>query len=540
MTSELRQRRGFGQTSSMATSEATSDTDDGPLRPRKESLTELPVLQANGQPAMERTEIPSPKDGGGRGVVRMDSDMSNRSHPLLKGNQTQAQVAKSEGKKRKIAIRVISSVLMIASFLGILYMGHLYICLLVALVEMLLFRELVKVRYSAYFNTIQDTIPLFRTTQWLWFAVAIFYTYGDFVREIVIQGNPELHSFQQYAHYLPSMSFLLYSGTFVMTIATMQVGHIKFQLNQLCWTIVVLCLTVGQLKYIMHNIFNGLFWFALPILLVVTNDIMAYVSGMTCGRKFIRRKFIRFSPNKTWEGFIGGWIFTMIAAWYISKLLAQFPWMYCPTNKFETAPEPLNCTPDPIFVPSLMTFPSQYFDILPRSLSKMIPNVVEICTLANQTATKAGVVVDSTLKEFDSDLLMPCVSGNKLHVHHHFEFYVTVYPVQMHALVLALFASLVAPFGGFLASAIKRAYRLKDFDSLIPGHGGVMDRMDCQFLMALCTWVHYNTFVKIATISVPKLTYMYNQLNDEEKKTFLQSISVAGGRGKIRLGEYGY
>jgi phosphatidate cytidylyltransferase len=89
-----------------------------------------------------------------------------------------------------------------------------------------------------------------------------------------------------------------------------------------------------------------------------------------------------------------------------------------------------------------------------------------------------------------------------------------------------MFASLVAPFGGFLASAMKRAYGIKDFDSLIPGHGGVMDRMDCQFLMALCTWVHYNTFVKFATISVPRLSYMYSLLSESEKLQFLQSISA--------------
>ena len=66
-----------------------------------------------------------------------------------------------------------------------------------------------------------------------------------------------------------------------------------------------------------------------------------------------------------------------------------------------------------------------------------------------------------------------------------------------------------------------------------------MDRMDCQFLMALCTWVHYNTFVKIATISVPKLTYMYHQLNDEEKKLFLESI-MGKGRPRIRLEDFGF
>jgi predicted CDP-diglyceride synthetase/phosphatidate cytidylyltransferase len=90
---------------------------------------------------------------------------------------------------------------------------------------------------------------------------------------------------------------------------------------------------------------------------------------------------------------------------------------------------------------------------------------------------------------------------------------------------------------GFLASAMKRAYGIKDFDSLIPGHGGVMDRMDCQFLMALCTWVHYNTFVKLATVSVPRLTYLYGMLSDREKVEFLRSIA-AGPKIKIRYEDF--
>jgi CDP-diglyceride synthetase len=53
-------------------------------------------------------------------------------------------------------------------------------------------------------------------------------------------------------------------------------------------------------------------------------------------------------------------------------------------------------------------------------------------------------------------------------------------PYQFHLLVMACFASLVAPFGGFFASGFKRAFNIKDFGSSIPGHGGMTDRMDCQ------------------------------------------------------------
>jgi phosphatidate cytidylyltransferase len=52
--------------------------------------------------------------------------------------------------------------------------------------------------------------------------------------------------------------------------------------------------------------------------------------------------------------------------------------------------------------------------------------------------------------------------------------------VVKHGLFLALYVSLVSPFGGFLASAVKRAHGAKDFGALIPGHGGVVDRFDCQ------------------------------------------------------------
>lgn len=469
------------------------------------------------------------------------------------------QVAKDEQRKSKFLVRAISGIGMISVFGSCIYMGHLYVCGIVALAEFLLFRELVKVRYNAYFAKVQDTIPLFRTTQWTWFSVAIFYTYGDFVTEVV-QSNPDLHYWVPYAQYFNTIAFLLYSATFVLTIATMQVGNIKFQLNQLCWTIVVLCLTVGQMKYIMHNIFNGLFWFTFPFLLVVCNDVMAYFCGVSCGRKFIQKPFIWFSPNKTWEGFIGGGICTMVVAWYLSRFLAQFSWMTCPVNDFELFPNALDCAnPDEdkhdygnnnvhhIFVEAQSVFPDQLFEIFPQSLVKMIPGIVEICSIkqnaANSAIGAAAAAAAASLTDGDeffhsssspSSSVVPlfarCISGEDSHVFHHFELVVNnVYPIQIHALWLGFFASVVAPFGGFLASAIKRAYGIKDFDSLIPGHGGVTDRLDCQFLMALCTWVHYNTFCRLTTISVPKLVYHYNMMSSLEKQRFLEAIVPGGG-----------
>ena len=54
---------------------------------------------------------------------------------------------------------------------------------------------------------------------------------------------------------------------------------------------------------------------------------------------------------------------------------------------------------------------------------------------------------------------------------------VTFYPFFLHTFFLSLFASIIGPFGGFFASGFKRAFKIKDFGDIIPGHGGIMDRL---------------------------------------------------------------
>ena len=81
----------------------------------------------------------------------------------------------------------------------------------------------------------------------------------------------------------------------------------------------------------------------------------------------------------------------------------------------------------------------------------------------------------------------------------------TLLPIQLHALALGLFASVVAPFGGFFASGIKRAYGLNDFAALIPGHGGVFDRVDCQLIMGLAMQIYHSTFIGTGAISLARV-----------------------------------
>ncbi|PKN70631.1 MAG: hypothetical protein CVU54_04530 [Deltaproteobacteria bacterium HGW-Deltaproteobacteria-12] len=55
--------------------------------------------------------------------------------------------------------------------------------------------------------------------------------------------------------------------------------------------------------------------------------------------------------------------------------------------------------------------------------------------------------------------------------------------------VLAFTGSIIGQLGDLSESAIKRNYGLKDASSLLPGHGGLMDRLDC--LLFLAPYVYY-------------------------------------------------
>lgn len=52
---------------------------------------------------------------------------------------------------------------------------------------------------------------------------------------------------------------------------------------------------------------------------------------------------------------------------------------------------------------------------------------------------------------------------------------------------------------------------LQDFGDVIPGHGGIMDRFDCQYLMATFVNVYITSFIR--TASPQKLLQQVKYLN---------------------------
>lgn len=326
-------------------------------------------------------------------------------------------------------------------------------------------------------------LPRARSLSWYFFTVANYFLYGEsliyYFKHIVFVDS----YFIPFARHHRFLSFLLYIIGFVGFVSGLRRENLKHQFGLFGWVHMSLLLIVFSSHFLVNNILEGLVWFFVPASLVICNDVFAYVCGMIWGRT----PLISLSPKKTVEGFVGAFVITEVFAVGWATYFQRFNYMICPAvslgmNAFQS----IECRPNPVFDWHSLPVPDALLALLPDAVA----------------STLAGTSIPYTY-------------------------------FQLHSLVMAAFASLVAPFGGFFASGFKRAFNIKDFGDSIPGHGGLTDRFDCQFLMGLFSYVYYSSLIRENAVTVGSVLQMVvAHLGEEEQVEAYREIGrFLAGRG---------
>lgn len=363
---------------------------------------------------------------------------------------------------RNCLVRFIFTIVMVTLFSWIIKLGPSWLMALVFVLQFWCFHEIITIGLSAY--RLYD-LPWFRALSWYFLLCSNYFFFGENLIDFwaILLQKDEFLQFLVTHHRL--ISFLLYCVGFVWFILSLRKNYYMRQFSLFALTHVTLFLIVLQSFLIIQNIFQGLIWFLVPVSMVICCDIMSYMFGMVFGRT----PLIKISPKKTWEGFIGGAISTLLFGLLLSYFLIKHPFFVCPIEDYTE--EKYNCTIPPSFI---------YRELqVPRP-------VAAILRLFGRSPT------------------------------------IRAYPFLFHTVVMSLFASILGPFGGFFASGFKRAFKIKDFGDIIPGHGGLMDRFDCQLLMGSFVNVYIHTFIK--TTNPAKLLQQIAWLSPEAQLALYQSL----------------
>ncbi|XP_055333264.1 phosphatidate cytidylyltransferase, photoreceptor-specific-like [Paramacrobiotus metropolitanus] len=391
----------------------------------------------------------------------VDTGLKNLSDPKdTELEQVLGKHTKLPPRWRNWVVRGLFTLLMIGFFSILVSFGPFAMIATVILIQIRCFQEIINIGYCIYKT---HDLPWFRSLSWYFLIASNYFFYGENIIDyfgLMLTKDDFLQPLVQYHRFI---SFILYCAGIVWFVLSLVKSYYFRQFSMFAWTHIALLIVNSAAYFIIQNIFQGLIWFLVPVSMIVCNDIMAYMFGFFFGRT----PLIKLSPKKTWEGFIGGGFSTVIFGVIISLIMIQYPFFICPVEWNEDEVRlATNCTPSYIF----------------RLQNYNLPIAFRMLGLKH----------------------------------------LRIYPFVWHCLSLSVFSSVIGPFGGFFASGFKRAFKIKDFGDMIPGHGGIMDRFDCQILMAAFVNVYIKTFIRSA--NPQKLMMLTMQMNPDDQIALFNSL----------------
>jgi phosphatidate cytidylyltransferase len=412
--------------------------------------------------------------------------------------------------------RTASGLILGAGGLIVLFHGAMSTMVMIFAVQTLMTKELFDLSESQEKAKLESAGIRFRLQKWYFYFCAAFTLYGRMGRHFYLTSLAEKgHFFMDETTTFAKVvtwvilhhsfiSYSLYMGGFVAFVLLLRKGLFKYQFSQFAWTHITIAIIFLQSSATISNIFEGIIWFLFPFLLVVVNDVMAYV----CGKAFGRTPLIALSPKKTWEGFIGAMFCTVAMAPILSTFLGKFKFLTCP---------PMRKT---------IWKTSEKFGLITK-FDKYFSREA-VCQLKHPFIPMKFNIDDVPMVPFGMKMFLRLI----LRFVYNRDYLVLTW-FDVHAGFLALFASIVAPFGGFFASGFKRAFKIDDFGHTIPGHGGFVDRMDVQTIMAAFVYFYIRNFVELSTsLGTGRLLGKIELMNDEDLVTVLTGIKrLAGERG---------
>lgn len=270
---------------------------------------------------------------------------------------------------KKLGVRTISGIVYVAVVIACTLAGNAFVAVLGCLFGVLATIELSSILNGSE-NKFTVTSIFDMTVIFLLLSPFIFYeiNFHDFGEILILLGIIAI----------------------IVRIAYSIFDKSRNPLSSLCHSIFIYCY-IGVPLLVMNVIsesFSSKFILALFIFIWV-NDTGAFLVGSNFGR---HRLLERISPKKSWEGFWGGFLFTVVAGAVIGFLFGN-------------------------------VFSNRYIS-------------------------------------------------------------------PLNWMILAAFVSVVATFGDLIESMIKRNVHVKDSGNLIPGHGGILDRIDSLlFVLPTVVWL---------------------------------------------------